>query len=177
MKLDNVFLRRLKDDINDYKLLENWYQEEKVYSQFEQRKLNFQEIKEKYYPRTLDNTTVPVYLIEYNSIPIGIIQYKLVNEENKKLYGLKNNNIYEIDIFIGEEKYHNKGIGYKSIMIMTKYLFKEKNANLLVMCPLIDNFSAIKCYQKCGFINKGKFTTEDTIGDLQEYILMLKENK
>jgi len=139
--------------------------------------LNFQEIKEKYYPRTLDNTTVPVYLIEYNSIPIGIIQYKLVNEENKKLYGLKNNNIYEIDIFIGEEKYHNKGIGYKSIMIMTKYLFKEKNANLLVMCPLIDNFSAIKCYQKCGFINKGKFTTEDTIGDLQEYILMLKENK
>jgi len=177
MKFDDVFLRRLKDDINDYKLLENWYQEEKVYSQFEQRKLNFQEIKEKYYPRTLDNTTVPVYLIEYNSIPIGIIQYKLVNEENKKLYGLKNNNIYEIDIFIGEEKYHNKGIGYKSIMIMTKYLFKEKNANLLVMCPLIDNFSAIKCYQKCGFINKGKFTTEDTIGDLQEYILMLRENK
>ena len=45
MKLDNVFLRRLKDDTNDYKLLENWYQEEVVYSQFEQRKLNFQEIK------------------------------------------------------------------------------------------------------------------------------------
>ena len=45
MKYDNVCLRRLKDDINDYKLLENWYQEEEGYSRFEQRKLNFKEIK------------------------------------------------------------------------------------------------------------------------------------
>lgn len=177
MKLNNVFLRRLRDDTNDYKLLETWYQEEVVYSQFEQRKLNFQEIKEKYYPRTLDEATVPVYMIEYDNKPVGIIQYKLVDEENKKLYGLKIDNIYELDIFIGDLKYHNKGIGYKSILIMNNYLFKEKNANLLVMCPLINNFSAIKCYQKCGFVNKSKFTTEDTIGTLQEYILMIKENK
>lgn len=177
MKLNNVFLRKLRDDANDYKLLENWYQEEIVYSQFEQRKLTFQEIKEKYYPRTLDEATVPVYMIEYDNKPVGIIQYKLVDEENKKLYGLKIDNIYELDIFIGDLKYHNKGIGYKSILIMNNYLFEEKNANLLVMCPLINNFSAIKCYQKCGFVNKSKFTTEDTIGTLQEYILMIKENK
>ena len=42
------------------------------------------------------------------------------------------------------------------------------------MCPLKDNLSAIRCYQKCGFINKNKFTAEDTIGSLQEYILMIK---
>ena len=28
MDFDNVFLRRLKDEENDYKLLEKWYQEE-----------------------------------------------------------------------------------------------------------------------------------------------------
>lgn len=177
MNPDNVCLRRLRDDINDYKLLENWYQEEVVYLQFEQRKLNFQEIKEKYYPRTLDDATVPVYMIEYNNVPVGIIQYKLVNEENKQLYGLEIDNVYELDMFIGDIKYHNKGIGYKSILIMNNYLFEEKNAKLLVMCPLIDNFSAIKCYQKCGFINKSKFMTEDTIGTLQEYVFMIKENK
>ena len=93
------------------------------------------------------------------------------------IYNVENNNIYELDIFIGDVRYHNKGIGYKSILIMSEYLFEEKNANWLVMCPLIDNYSAIKCYQKCGFINKNKFTTEDTIGTLKEYILMLKENK
>ena len=60
---------------------------------------------------------------------------------------------------------------------MNKYLFEEKNANLLVMCPLKDNYSAIKCYQKCGYITKSHFKTEDTIGTLQEYVLMVKENK
>lgn len=176
MNFDNVFLRRIKDDINDYKLLEKWYQEEEVYLQFEQRKLNLDEVKEKYYPRTLEDTNVSVYMIEYDNIPVGIIQYKLLNEENKNLYGIKDDNIYELDIFIGELCYHKKGIGCKSIMILAKYLFEEKNASLLVMCPLEDNVGAIKCYQKCGFVEKRKFATEDTIGDLQEYILMIKEN-
>lgn len=63
MNFDNVILSRLKDDMNDYKLLEKWYQEEEVYLQFEQRKLNFNEVKEKYYPRTLEDTDVPVYMI------------------------------------------------------------------------------------------------------------------
>ena len=31
----------------DYKMLEKWYQEEEIYSHFEQRKLNYDEIKNK----------------------------------------------------------------------------------------------------------------------------------
>lgn len=100
MGFDNVILRRLNDNISDYKLLEKQYQNEEVYLQFEQRKLDFQEIKEKYYPRTFEDAIVPVYMIEYNDISVGIIQYKLVDEENKKLYGLDGDNIYELDIFI-----------------------------------------------------------------------------
>lgn len=46
-------LRQLIDSTNDYKKLEKWYQEEEIYSHLEQRKLNYREIKEKYYPRTL----------------------------------------------------------------------------------------------------------------------------
>ena len=100
----NVSIRLLKDIEEDYKLLEKWYQEEEIYSSFEQRKLNNKEIKEKYYPRTLKTAKIPVYMIEYKNKPVGIIQYKLVEKENKKLYKLTGNNIYEIDIFIGELK-------------------------------------------------------------------------
>lgn len=175
MKLNEVLLRKLQDNDYDYKLLEKWYQQEEIYLHFEQRKLNFNEIRNKYYPRTLDNANVPVYMIEYNNKPIGIIQYKLINEENKQLYKLDVDNGYELDIFIGELDYHSKGIGQKSIKIMSNYLFEEKQANLLVMCPLKDNISAIRCYKKCGFIEKSKFVTEDTIGTLQEFVLMIKE--
>ena len=98
----DVNIRLLKDIEDDYKLLEKWYQEEEIYSNFEQRKLNYLEIKDKYYPRTSNDADVPVYMIEYKNKSVGIIQYKLLDEDNKKLYKLTGNNIFEIDIFIGE---------------------------------------------------------------------------
>ena len=168
----NIWL--LQDTDNDYKLLEKWYQEEKVYSNFEQRKLNLKEIKEKYYPRTLNNAEIPVYMIEYQERPIGIIQYKLVDKEDKKLYQLNGDNIYEIDIFIGEISEQNKGIGTRVIKMLSEKLFKENNASLIVMCPLKDNIQAINCYKKCGFYVTNYFNTRNTIGEIKTYVLMIK---
>ena len=173
--MSNINIRLLKNKEEDYKLLYKWYQEEEIYSSFEQRKLNYEEIKEKYYPRTLDNTKIPVYMIEYNNKSIGIIQYKMVNEEDKKLYQLEGNNIYEMDIFIGELDEHGKGIGSTAINMLCEILLKEKNADMLVMCPLKDNVKAINCYKKCGFVIKRYFDTNDTIGNNQTYTLMIRE--
>lgn len=169
-----VKIRLLKNIKKDYKLLEKWYQKEEVYSSFEQRKLNFNEIKNKYYPRTLKNTKVPVYMIEYEKNSVGIIQYKLINEEEKKLYKLNNNNVYEIDIFIGELKNQHKGIGSSAINLLSNYLFSEKKADCLIMCPLKTNLKAINCYKKCGFYIKNYYDAKDTIGNVQTYVLMQK---
>ena len=43
----NFRLRLFNDREEDYKMLEKWYQEEEIYSHFEQRKLNYDEIKNK----------------------------------------------------------------------------------------------------------------------------------
>ena len=172
--MEDVNIRFLKNSDKDYKLLEKWYQKEEIYSSFEQRKLTFEEIKEKYYPRTFKNAKIPVYIIEYKNIPVGIIQYKLVQDREKELYKLVGDNIYELDIFIGELKFHNKGIGSTAINILSKILYEEKNAKILIMCPLKSNAKAIKCYQKCGFIIKKYFKDKDTIGVMQEYALMIK---
>ena len=170
-----VNIRLLQDTAADYKLLEKWYQEKEIYTIFEQRKLNYQEIKEKYYPRTLTTAKVPVYMIEYKKRPVGIIQYKLVDDEDKDLYHLKGNCIYEIDVFIGELDEHNKGIGSAAINKLSGFLYQEKKAELLVMCPLKNNQTAINCYKKCGFYIKRYFDTKDTIGMIQTYALMIKE--
>lgn len=175
MKNGKIKLRRLENTNSDYKHLEKWYQEEEIYSHFEQRKLTLEEIKNKYLPRTMINASVPVFMIEYEDKPIGIIQYQLINDENKKLYGLNEKKSYEIDIFIGELNLHNKGIGKTSINLMSNYLYKEKNANVLIMCPLKNNYNAINCYKSCGFTIKKEFETEDTIGVNQVFALMVKE--
>ena len=95
----DVSIRLLRNDDSDYKLLERWYQEKEIYSSFEQRKLTYDEVKKKYYPRTFATAKIPVYMIEYENMPVGIIQYKLVDNDDKRLYGLTGDKIYEIDIF------------------------------------------------------------------------------
>jgi len=175
LKYNNIKLRRLNDVLEDYKCLEKWYQEKEIYYHFEQRKLNLEEIKNKYYERTLEDAKIPVYMICYDDLPIGIIQYQLINNENKKLYNISSERVYEIDIFIGELKFHDRGIGKISIDLISNYLFSTKNADSLVMCPLKENEKAIKCYEKSGYIKKDEFTTEDTIGTLKRYVLMVKE--
>lgn len=177
MKDGQIKLRLLLNNTKDYKILEKWYQEEKIYLCFEQKKLTYEEIKTKYFPRTFKNAKVPVFMIEYNHKPIGIIQYQLIDEENKKLYHLSDKNCYEIDIFIGEIRLHNKGIGRRSVNLLTKFLFEKKTADLLVMCPLKNNISAIRCYKSCGFKASRSFKTKDTIGNLQDYILMIKRKE
>lgn len=114
-------------------------------------------------------------LIEYQNKPVGIIQYQLIDDDNKNLYGITNNNCYEIDIFIGDVLLHNLGIGKTAIDLISDYLFKEKDASLLVMCPLEDNINAIKCYSKCGFKIIREFETENTIGIIKKYVLMIKK--
>ncbi len=158
-----IYLRRLKDIESDYRYLEKWYKEKEVYLAFEQRVLSFDEIKEKYCERTLDNTKVPVYMIEYKENPIGIIQYKEIES-----------NIFELDIFIGEIDLHNKGIGQLVINKMCEYLFNEKNVKELIMCPLKNNEKAINCYKKCGFTIEKEYEEMDTIGEKQKYFLMKK---
>ena len=162
-------LRQLHDSNEDYQWLEKWYQEKEIYSHFEQRKLNDKEIRDKYYPRTLKDARIPVYMILYDDMPIGIIQYQCLSN------GIHSGNAYEIDIFIGELSMQGKGLGQKAVYLLSQFLFQEKEAELLVMCPLKNNKPAIECYKKCGFKIKNVVQTKDTIGNLQKYFLMIKE--
>lgn len=172
----NLVLRKIKNIEKDYRLLTKWYQFDYVYNYFEQRILNYNEIVNKYYPRTLNDSNIVVEMIEIDKIPIGIIQYKLLEETDKKLYQIKCNKAYEIDIYIGEKQYHGLGIGQKAINIVCTRLFNENQADLLIMCPLKENHRAINCYLKCQFVKKNEIVLPDTLGKKQEYILMIKEN-
>ena len=52
MRNGDIVLNILEDCDDNYYLLEKWYQIEDIYNNFEQRTLNFNEIKEKYKTRT-----------------------------------------------------------------------------------------------------------------------------
>lgn len=161
-----VDLIKLIDEDENYQLLYKWCSKEYIYLNFEQRKLSFPEIKEKYYKRTLGNSSINTFLIRYNKVKIGLIQYQCFNNE----YGISKG--IEIDIFIGEENYLHKGIGRKAINLL---IDKLKNENhVFVMLPLKTNIKAINCYLKVGFKIEKELIMNDTVGNKQTYLLMNK---
>jgi aminoglycoside 6'-N-acetyltransferase len=60
-------------------------------------------------------------------------------------------NVYAMDLFIGETQYWNQGIGTKLISAVVNYLFEQLQAVKVVIDPQVWNTRAIRCYEKCGF--------------------------
>ena len=163
MNYNDIKLSLLEDKEENYKLLEEWCSKKEIYKYFEQRILNYDEIKSKYSKRCNEDSSVPVYMISYKDQKIGIVQYK------------KTNDIFDIDIFIGETNFHNKGIGEKVIKLFTEYLINKKGAKKLTLVPLKDNLNAIRCYEKCGYKVIKEIKDKNTIGEEKEYVVMLYE--
>ena len=118
----NITFRQLKNNKKDLQKIYTWYQNKYVYEWFEQRKLTIKEIEEKY-KNKLKEKKQDLYIIMYNGIDIGLVQiYPFNNDVN--IDTLKQyNNIYEYDLFIGEEQYLNKGIGKQIIKKINQKIF------------------------------------------------------
>ena len=172
MNTKNIKLRNLKDCKNDYLLLTKWYQNKNVYEWFEQRKLTYKEIENKYRKKLKDNKQ-SVYIINYNNIDIGLVQiYKYNNDIN--LYNLKEyKNIYEYDIFIGNIKYINKGIGKNLINAINEFIYKNYKADSIILRPFKRNIRAIKCYQKCNYKIIHEYIDTDTLGNKEDVVVLL----
>ena len=166
----NIKLRLLKDNENDYNLLYKWYHNPKVYTYFEQRIPSYEEIVRKYSKRTNIDSKTPVYIIECENNPVGIIQYTKLTNETKKAYGIVEDG-YEIDIFIGEEGYYHKGIGTIAIR---KIIDKLKKDNIvLVVVPEKENINATECYKKVGFEIYKEISEANTIGIIKDKLVMI----
>lgn len=94
-------------------------------------------------------------LIEYDSVPIGYVQFYELDHEYKQKLGYAmpelNETIYGADQFIGEPDYWNKGIGKSLVGAMVEYIVQGLRASRVVMDPQTWNTRSIACYEKCGF--------------------------
>ncbi|MCT4598265.1 MAG: GNAT family N-acetyltransferase [Vallitalea sp.] len=60
-----------------------------------------------------------------------------------------------IGIFIGNKDYWNKGYGTDAMNVLIRFIFNEMNINKIKLCVYSFNKRAIRCYEKCGFIQEG----------------------
>ncbi|MEH2184420.1 GNAT family N-acetyltransferase [Nostoc sp.] len=153
-----IAIRFMQDEMSDYDLMAKWLTNAKVLEFYEGRDNPFplERIIETYKPMVKGDEPVVPCLFYYQNIPIGYLQYCILNElseTDRQLYHLDQTDfVYAIDLFIGETDYWNKGIGTKMLSVFINYLFEQCQAHKIVIDPHVDNSRAIRCYEKCGFV-------------------------
>lgn len=170
----NISFRNLEDSDNDYNKLFNWCKNDFIYKWFEQRKLTKEETVNKYRNKILSKKQ-ELLIINYNDKDIGLVQIYKCENDNRILN--KYNNVYEFDIFIGEEDYLSKGLGEKIVNLIKDKIYLEYNADAIVLRPFKENIRAIKCYEKANFKVVGEYQDKDTIGNAVTTVLLVNEKR
>lgn len=179
---DQITIRPMKDDIYDYQLMEKWRSDEKVLQFYGGRDdpFDLEKVIATYQPRIKGEEPLIPCIFSYQNLQIGYLQYYDLNklsENIKQMYCLENtNNVYGIDLFIGETQYWNQGIGTKVLLSAINYLFNRLKAAKIVIDPNVKNFRAIRCYEKCGFVKVKLLSGHDLHeGKYQDCWLMARE--
>ncbi|NMG09870.1 GNAT family N-acetyltransferase [Brasilonema sp. UFV-L1] len=158
VKKDEISIRQMRDDIQDYELMAKWLTDEKVLKYYEGRDNPFplDRIIEFYQPMVRGDDSVVSCLFYYQNTPIGYLQYYALNDlpkTDRQMYCLEEtDNVYGMDLFIGETQYCNQGIGTKVVSLAVEYIFEQLQAAKVVIDPQVWNTRAIRCYEKCGFV-------------------------
>lgn len=129
-----------------------WLTDERVLTFYEGRDnpCSEQRVREVYLPQPGD-PLVPC-LVEHNGVTIGYLQFYPVEVDVRPVYGYgPDEKIWGIDQFIGEVAYWNRGIGTEMIRTILEYLFREQQAERVILDPVATNLRAIRAYEKCGF--------------------------
>ncbi|MCT8138077.1 acetyltransferase [Anaerobacillus sp. CMMVII] len=154
IEMHQIAIRRMKDNHDDFTLLFKWLTNSEVLTYYEGINSNFtlEKIIQKYQPRIRGEHYVTPCMIEYLNTPIGYLQYYQLQVTDIEHYEAnKNGHEYGLDIFIGETKFWNKGLGTLALKQLIHYLFTEKKATDIYIDPQIKNTRAIRSYEKCGF--------------------------
>lgn len=103
-----------------------------------------------------------IKLIDSNKT-IGILGLDDIIEENK---------VATLFIGIGDKSYHGKGYGFEALKLLLDYGFNIMNLYRIQLNVLEFNSSAIKLYEKAGFIKEGTFR-QFVLRDEKRYDLFL----
>ena len=70
------------------------------------------------------------------------------------------NRLGELAILIGEKSFRGKGYGTDALQVLTHFGFSELNLRKLKVSVMDFNLSALRAYEKCGFVREGVLKKE-----------------
>lgn len=70
----------------------------------------------------------------------------------------------------------SKGLGKSIIDKINKTIFKNENANIIVLRPFSRNVRACRCYEKCGYSKIDEYIDVDTLGNKEKFSIYILIN-
>jgi aminoglycoside 6'-N-acetyltransferase len=94
------------------------------------------------------------FIVYFNDIPIGYVQYYLVEKLDDEV--IRNifkqpENVVGLDIFIGNPDFVARGHGKNCMKAFIKMLFQKPKIEMVIVDPRPENTLAINCFTKVGF--------------------------
>jgi aminoglycoside 6'-N-acetyltransferase len=151
---DHHAIRLMRDERADYITLAQWLTDPKVLEYYEGRDNPFslKRVQQKYAPRVQRrHPTIPCFFVQSDK-PIGYLQYYALSLADSAAFALPATATpFGMDLFIGESRNWNCGLGTTYVQLAVHYLFTACAATHITLDPRVENLRAIRCYEKCGF--------------------------
>lgn len=151
MILGNSVISARLIEKNDKSALLKWLTDPTVLEFYEGRDkiYNENEIEKDFYAESNEVKLI----IELNIRLIGYIQFYKIDDEGYSEYDYdnRNENVFGIDLFIGENQLWNAGYGTTILKLCLEYLFNVESADAVIIDPHCDNERATHVYEKIGF--------------------------
>ena len=153
LESDNIYLRKISiSDCNENYL--NWMNDDEVNKYLESRFTTHSIDSLKDFVNSMNNSE--------NNILFAIID----KSSDKHIENIKLGNIHpvhkyaDIGLIIGDKNCWGKGIGTKSIQLVTDYAFNKLNLRKVIAGVYEYNIGSIRTFEKCGF--KRAYVKKDT---------------
>ncbi len=139
--------------IDDGSILYRWLNDSRVLAFYEgrDRRHDMNMVRERFLSKTSPNPVLG-HLVFWQGVPVGYVQTYLVDGDELMLYGYSRfDQVYGMDLFLGEPDRWNQGIGTLLVRAVANRLIQECEAEVIVVDPRVDNLRAVHVYEKCGF--------------------------
>lgn len=164
---ESLVIRRMLDLKRDYEQMVGWRNQPHVRYWWDpdEAPLNLEGAIDEYRPATSPDASTTACIVELGERPVGFMQFYRLSSYAAEVAEIGipfEDRTWGVDILIGESDEVGRGLGTRMMSLLCGYLEEVRNASSVVLTTDINNYRAIRCYEKAGFTRDAQVLDTDT---------------
>jgi aminoglycoside 6'-N-acetyltransferase len=154
----DLSIRRMRDHRDEYDLIVRWRNQPHVAEWWstddDPTPTTFDRVVESYGPRAAHASRVTGCIITVADRPIGYVQFypwSAEPDEAREMGVPDADGSYGLDLFIGDPDMVDRGLGSRTVALLARHLFEERDARSVALLTPVGNGRAHRAYEKAGF--------------------------